>query len=54
MLAEGDCEAKTTESAMATATQHATVVKKPKTFCTLVNEVCILKLLVEYWLFAAC
>ena len=42
MLAEGLWGMKRTDSAVRRAVQNATVVKKPKAFCTLTSVECIL------------
>ena len=43
-LADGDCGKKRTERAIRPATLKATVVKKPKTFCTRTREECMLEM----------
>lgn len=42
MIADGSWGVKVTERATRAAVQNATVVKKPKVFCNLTNDECIL------------
>ena len=47
MLADGVWGMKRTDSAVRIAVQNATVVKKPKAFCTRTTVECILKIVVK-------